>query len=650
MVDGFADGSKFSLYYNYDFENEKGGQLILNKVGEKRLFEIPISEGIINSEEWHELEVVFDFKNNLLRYEFYNQKDSFRYNYESQNNSLNIIFGSKINFSDVPAFKIRDLELKDINNNFNFKLDQNNGEKVYNNQSSVSGFVKNPYWLIKDYYNWKRIKKIEFKDNYNVIFNERSSKFFLIGADDMLTYDVSNEIVERIEYSNVIQMNNFTTGNGFIDNSNNHLLYYQIKKDNIEKNNLIQKKLGINYTPDEILFNKINSKNNQFTVSKLNLNNFEWKGIYKNNLSEFQLFHHNSFFDFESHKLFLFNGYGDFKFHNALKVYDLKNQNLKSLTIKGDQINPRFYSAVNYSNNKKLFLYGGVGNPSGNESLGKQFYYDLYKLDFSQRKDTVYSKRLWSKKNEGLDLFNSESLFFTSDQKSFFVSTYKDINDKGYVKLKKIQIENGDEIQVGDSILINTSKLANKSNLFYSSTRKKFFFYTKEFNDNKFKSNKITFYSIEDDPITLDQFSTIIKNRPTRKLFYIFLIIGVVLSTLFILKRKSEIFLKRKKINHIYVRSDRSNVRIEIDDILAVEAIKDYVKIVSIHQNYLVHSNLSKFQKKLPSKNFIRVHRSFLINKNKITKIETELVYVGSKYYKIGGSYIKSVKDEIING
>ena len=81
-----------------------------------------------------------------------------------------------------------------------------------------------------------------------------------------------------------------------------------------------------------------------------------------------------------------------------------------------------------------------------------------------------------------------------------------------------------------------------------------------------------------------------------------------------------------------------------------MEAIKDYVKIVSIHQNYLVHSNLSKFQKKLPSKNFIRVHRSFLINKNKITKIETELVYVGSKYYKIGGSYIKSVKDEIING
>ena len=74
MVDGFADGSKFSLYYNYDFKNEKGGQLILNKVGEKRLFEIPVSEGIINSEEWHELEVVFDFKNNLLRYEFYNQK------------------------------------------------------------------------------------------------------------------------------------------------------------------------------------------------------------------------------------------------------------------------------------------------------------------------------------------------------------------------------------------------------------------------------------------------------------------------------------------------------------------------------------------------------------------------------------------------
>ena len=74
------------------------------------------------------------------------------------------------------------------------------------------------------------------------------------------------------------------------------------------------------------------------------------------------------------------------------------------------------------------------------------------------------------------------------------------------------------------------------------------------------------------------------------------------------------------------------------------------VKFYLENQNYLVHNNLSKFQKQLPSEIFVRVHRSFLINKNKISKIESDLIYVGSKYYKIGGSYLKSIKEKIING
>ena len=43
---GFKDKSQFSLYYNYDFENQKGAVLQINKVGEKKLFEIHISDNI----------------------------------------------------------------------------------------------------------------------------------------------------------------------------------------------------------------------------------------------------------------------------------------------------------------------------------------------------------------------------------------------------------------------------------------------------------------------------------------------------------------------------------------------------------------------------------------------------------------------------
>ena len=139
-------------------------------------------------------------------------------------------------------------------------------------------------------------------------------------------------------------------------------------------------------------------------------------------------------------------------------------------------------------------LYGGSGNQTGEGSLGKEFYYDFYELDFLRSKDTVYSKRMWINNIQGSpESFNSETLSLTDDKKSFFVSTYSDINDSGFVKLKKIEIENGVEKYVGDSILINTSRLANKVNFYRSTKRNKFFFYTKEFDDNKFTSNKISF-------------------------------------------------------------------------------------------------------------------------------------------------------------
>ena len=651
---GFKDKSQFSLYYNYDFENQKGAVLQINKVGEKKLFEIPISENIINSEDWHEIEIVFDFKNNLLRYVFDGQKDSFRYDFNAQNNRLNLVFGALSNYADVPAFKIRNLILRDAFDEYYFILDQKDGEKVYDKTGSFRGLVKNPYWLINDYFNWKKIKTLEFPNNYNVIFNERDSKFFLIGAEDIYIYDIMTDYVDQIKYNNRFKMNNFTTGTGFIDYNKNQLIYYQIKKDNIVRNSLLRKKLGITYSADDSnTFDDISSKN-QYTISILDLDNYKWKGIFKNNLFDYQLFHHNSFLDSEDQNLYFFGGYGDFKFYNNLRSYSFTDNQLKDLNIVGDEINPRFYSALKYTKNKKLLLYGGSGNQTGEGSLGKQFYYDFYNLDFSRSKDTVFSQRIWTNNIEGSsESFNAETLSLTDDKRSFFVSTYSDTNDNGFVKLKKIEIENGVEKYIGDSILVNTSRLANKVNFYRSTIRNKFFFYTKEFNDNKFTSNKISFYSIEDNPITFEEFSKKIEKRTPTNLIYLLLIL-VLVSLVFIIRysirNNSFIFSSRKKISHIYVRANRSNIRVEVDDIIAVEAVKDYVKIILENKNYLVHNNLSKFQKQLPSEVFVRVHRSFLINKNKISKIESDLIYVGSKYYKIGGSYLKSIKEKIING
>ena len=77
---------------------------------------------------------------------------------------------------------------------------------------------------------------------------------------------------------------------------------------------------------------------------------------------------------------------------------------------------------------------------------------------------------------------------------------------------------------------------------------------------------------------------------------------------------------------------------------LQVEALKDYIKIVCDDKNHIVHSNLSSFALKLPKDRFIRVHRSFIVNINKITSLDGDIIYLDKRYYKIGGKYIEDLK------
>ncbi len=91
--------------------------------------------------------------------------------------------------------------------------------------------------------------------------------------------------------------------------------------------------------------------------------------------------------------------------------------------------------------------------------------------------------------------------------------------------------------------------------------------------------------------------------------------------------------LKRKKteantINDLYVNIDRRLIKIDIPDIYLIEAKGDYINIKTENKNYVVHSTLKKIEDKLPDSIFLKVHRSFIINVNKIIDIEDNSVLI----------------------
>ena len=79
-------------------------------------------------------------------------------------------------------------------------------------------------------------------------------------------------------------------------------------------------------------------------------------------------------------------------------------------------------------------------------------------------------------------------------------------------------------------------------------------------------------------------------------------------------KITKEQLLNQTEQQSILVRSDFKNVKILLNDIKWIEAMGDYIKIVTDQKKYLVLSTMKEFVKKLPEKQFQRIHKSFIIN------------------------------------
>ena len=97
--------------------------------------------------------------------------------------------------------------------------------------------------------------------------------------------------------------------------------------------------------------------------------------------------------------------------------------------------------------------------------------------------------------------------------------------------------------------------------------------------------------------------------------------------------------LNDDKTEHIIIKSDKKLHQIKFDDIIFVEGLGDYIK-VHLKDSFLVtYKTLKDMKNALPSSIFIQVHKSFIINKNKVDYIEGNLAIINSNKVPLGQKY-----------
>jgi DNA-binding LytR/AlgR family response regulator len=91
------------------------------------------------------------------------------------------------------------------------------------------------------------------------------------------------------------------------------------------------------------------------------------------------------------------------------------------------------------------------------------------------------------------------------------------------------------------------------------------------------------------------------------------------------------------------IKDGHSQVKLPQQDIIYLEAMQDYTKVVTENKNYLTLTTLTGFLEKLSNKNFIRVHRSYAVAINKIKEIHANKIICGDLDIPIGKTYKNSV-------
>lgn len=112
----------------------------------------------------------------------------------------------------------------------------------------------------------------------------------------------------------------------------------------------------------------------------------------------------------------------------------------------------------------------------------------------------------------------------------------------------------------------------------------------------------------------------------------------------FEIKTKSDYDSEKERSNiGIFVKSEYKYLHILYKDIDYIEGLKDYVKIYTESDNKPILSlmSLKQLEEELPFENFIRVHRSYIINMDKIDSVNKKRIVIGDKQIPIGDTYRK---------
>lgn len=377
-----------------------------------------------------------------------------------------ILFGSSKFSEEIPSFSIRNLAVSDVSGRrIEFPLNETSDGHVHDKQGKVWGKAINPVWLLNKSYYWELLHSQFSETVAGYEYDTRNGNFFYFNSDSLYTLDIRHNRWTGNRHR-PFPMRVYL-GTNFYEPSRRALYIYEVD-------------------------NRLDSCN----VCALDVHTGEVAKESDKFLS-FQRHHHSTYLDTIHGKYYIFGGFGLRKYANTLEVYDLQEKKWETVSLKGDFIAPRFFSSMGALDSEEVLLFGGTGNRSGDQSLGKEYYYDLYKINLK----TLTVKKIRDFSYEGIGLVPVRNLILSDDRKSFYTLCYPMQKAYSYLQLYKFSLENGSFEALGDTIPMESQNILSNANLYYNASLKEFYCCIEEFDKSGGASSLTKFYALSSPPV-----------------------------------------------------------------------------------------------------------------------------------------------------
>ena len=356
---------------------------------------------------------------------------------------------------EVPPMSVRNIRFSEQNNlKYFWPLDYTTGNTVKDSVGGKEAEIINPAWVVEQHQTWKQVRSFEFSEMPQIAFNKNTEAFYFVERKQGITkFSLNERKVSTIKY---------LSGNPF---------YEDAQQAFFDKNDRLR-----TYSKYKNLAPAFNEASRT------------WDNRYDTLAYLPKYWHHNSFLHPVDGAFMAIGGYGFFTYFNTIRKLDERTKTWKELKLKGELFEPRYLASLGQSQNDSVYyLFGGLGNETGKQILGKEFYYDLYKIDFGA--DTI--SKVWEVEEIDDESYTPvNSMIINEQENCFYTLCFSHGNNETALQLLKADLNNPEYKFIGSKIPYTFYDITSFADLYNWETHNKILALTMhEAADGKFKVN-----------------------------------------------------------------------------------------------------------------------------------------------------------------